>query len=311
MRDHDDTALSSPSTASALRHEAEHSAVPAGLSVEVKSSRRGHSVIVTRGSAWPKNPNGALHGGIVTAAVTNCATITTNATGEGAPVGATALSVAFQRPAVPPLTLETHVHGTGSFATVTAKAEDGRICASAQVTLAPLESHPDGHADGSPLSAETAREPGPTAHFTPAPVDGDGRAWQSWAEKLPVSRAIGLRCLALSPTHATVLMETDRHSPEPSGPVAHAVVAAWADHCFGLVATAAVRPGASPATAMLSSQFLARATAPLTFHATVEKSGRTLVFVNVDVRDAGDELVAIVKGTMSVDGTSRFLPPTH
>lgn len=316
MPDPDDSELLSPTdwSPSAWRQWAESLDAPANLSIDVKSIRQGRTVIAASDSAWPKNPNGALHGGIVTAAIAHCATIAGAASlTPGSPVRPSAIAVAFLRPAVPPLTLDTHVHEATSsamFATVTVNAADGRGCATAQVTLSPGEGTMETKSDASPLETrEVAQLPGTTANFIPAPVDGDERAWRTWAEQLPASIAMGLRCLAVSPTHATVLMDNNGVGPESAGEVPHGEVVAWADHCFGLVATASVRPGASPATASLSAQFLAPAIAPLTFHATVQKSGRTLAFINVDVRDASDRLVSIVRGTMSVDGTSRFLPP--
>lgn len=299
MLSFDDSDLLSPAdwSPSAWRQWAESLAAHAKLNVDAKSIRRGHAVIVTTSSAWPKNPNGALHGGIVAAAITHCATVAgTVSFAPHSTVRPTALAVAFLRPAVPPLTLEAHVHETGSpaiFATVAVRAEDGRMCATAQVTQLPddgaLDNWAGARAWGAPI---THNPPGLTANIVPAPAEGDAQAWRSWAERLPVSQAIGLRCLAISSAHATVVMEKNGSDPSAERPVPHGVVAAWADHCFGLVATAAVPPGVSPATATLSSQFLAPAVAPLTFHATVEKSGRTLAFVNVDVRDSTDQLVS-------------------
>ena len=82
------------------------------------------------------------------------------------------------------------------------------------------------------------------------------------------------------------------------------LVAAWVDHWFGLAACAGVRPGSVPATASLSLQHLRPAHGPLSTEATVSKTGRTLAFVNVDVRSASGILTTVASGTMSVDGSS-------
>jgi uncharacterized protein (TIGR00369 family) len=85
------------------------------------------------------------------------------------------------------------------------------------------------------------------------------------------------------------------------------MVTAWADHCFGLVASTAVSPGQVPATATLTAEFLRPALPPLTFDANVDRTGRNLAFISVDIFDKADRLCAKVVGTMSIDGTSRFL----
>jgi len=145
------------------------------------------------------------------------------------------------------------------------------------------------------------------AELVPPPWGGSMEAWIDWGECLPASRAMGLRCHSMKPGHAVVVMDASEWPLNPSGAVHGGLVLAWADHCFALAAMPTLPPGSAPATASLSAQFLRPAMPPLTFDARVDRTGRTLVFLTVDVYDAHGRLATKVSGTMSTDGTSRFL----
>jgi uncharacterized protein (TIGR00369 family) len=118
---------------------------------------------------------------------------------------------------------------------------------------------------------------------------------------------MGLDCEMAEEGHVRAVL-TDAHWPlNPNGAVHGGMVVAWADHCFGLVASTALSPGQVPATATLTAEFLRPALPPLTFDARVDRAGRSLAFISVDVYDKAERLCAKVVGTMSIDGTSRFL----
>jgi len=141
------------------------------------------------------------------------------------------------------------------------------------------------------------------------PWGGSMEEWIAWGERLPASRAMGLRCTVMEPGHAVVVMDASEWPLNPSGAVHGGLVLAWADHCFALAAMPTLPQGSTPATASLSAQFVRPALPPLTFDARVDRTGRSLVFLTVDVYDAHGRLATRVSGTMSTDGSSRFLEP--
>lgn len=303
--------MTSHDTTAATQGPTEPSPLSASMALEVIAVATNHTALRMSGSTWPLNPNGALHGGIVTAAAERSATIAVQHHLDSIrPRTATSISMAFLRPAIPPIQLDATLHqgdGDTQFVTVVLTASDGRICATALTTVAPAG--PEGQAlpgsdneDGKPGIVNTTR-----ADLIQEPVDGGHAEWRAWVESLPASRAMGMRCLHASGETARILIPAQ--ASETGLAVPHGMVAAWADHCFGIVATLATPTGASPATATLSAQFLRPAHPPLTFDATARKAGHTLAFVDVVVRDAAARAVAIVTGSMSVDGTSRFLGP--
>jgi len=146
-----------------------------------------------------------------------------------------------------------------------------------------------------------------TTELIPPPRGGSPGDWRAWAENLPTSRVMGLVCEIAEEGHVRAVLN-DAHWPlNPNGAVHGGMVAAWADHCFGLVASTALSRGQVPATATLTAEFLRPALPPLTFDARVDRAGRTLAFISVDVYDKAERLCAKAVGTMSIDGTSRFL----
>jgi len=147
--------------------------------------------------------------------------------------------------------------------------------------------------------------PNARAELVPAPWGGSAEELTAWAERLAVSQAMGLRCQSMAPGRAVVEMDASEWPLNPSGAVHGGLVLAWADHCFALAAMPALPPGSIPATASLSAQFLRPALPPLTFDTRVDRTGRTLAFLTVDVYEGGGRLAARVSGTMSVDGASR------
>lgn len=145
------------------------------------------------------------------------------------------------------------------------------------------------------------------SELVPPPYGGSEDDWRAWVENQSVSRVMGLTCESTEAGRVRVVL-TDAHWPlNPNGAVHGGMVIAWADHCFGLVASTALRAGQVPATATLTSEFLRPALPPLTFDAKVDRAGRSLAFISVDVFDKDQRMCAKVVGTMSIDGTSRFL----
>lgn len=146
--------------------------------------------------------------------------------------------------------------------------------------------------------------------LVPAPHGGSPDEWKAWAENLSVSIAMGLRCDEIGPGHAVIRFESDAWPLNPNGAVHGGLVAAWADHCLGIASATVAREGTTAATAAMTVQYVRPAIPPLLFTAQVQRSGRTLAFITVEVTDRDGRLATIVNGTMSVDGSSRFLSTT-
>lgn len=147
------------------------------------------------------------------------------------------------------------------------------------------------------------------AEFHPAPSDEAGtEEWRAWAEGMPTSEVMGLSCVSVERGHVVVRMEASEWPLNPNGAVHGGMVLAWADHCFGLVAMTTLPGGSAPATAALSAQFLRPAQPPLTFDARVDRTGRTLAFVRVNVYDRRGRLATVVSGAMSNDGSAGSPP---
>jgi len=142
----------------------------------------------------------------------------------------------------------------------------------------------------------------------PAPVGGSGEDWAAWANAIPASVAMGVHCLEIESGRILVEVTASPLPLNPNGAAHGGMVLAWADHTFGLLATTSLPAGASPATAAMAAQFLRPAFLPLRLTGTVMRSGRTLSFVTVEVRSMDGQVAVVLSGTMSVDGTSRFLP---
>jgi uncharacterized protein (TIGR00369 family) len=143
-----------------------------------------------------------------------------------------------------------------------------------------------------------------------APHGGTASEWIHWAEAHPVAELIGLQVTHAEPGHVRLVVQESQWPLNPNGAVHGGMVLAWADHCFGIVAMTTAAPGVIPATATLTAEFVRPAIPPLTYDARVDRSGKTLMFISVEVLNAHGKLCAKVNGTMSADGASRFLPST-
>lgn len=142
----------------------------------------------------------------------------------------------------------------------------------------------------------------------PPPPHGHGeRAWMAWVDSHPISELIGMRCLAAEPGHVRIRVEESGWPLNPNGAVHGGMVVAWADQCLGLASMTVSPPGSMPATATLAAEFVRPAIPPLTYDVRVHRAGRTLVFITMEVLDAGERLCAKVTGTMAADGNTRFL----
>lgn len=138
-----------------------------------------------------------------------------------------------------------------------------------------------------------------------------GAPWEDWAEwidGMPISARLGITCVSVE-RGRVVLRHENADWLNPTGAVHGGVVMACADQGFGAVAATMMDVGAVPATATFTSDFLRPAFPPLTIEAVVERLGRTLAFVSVTTRDRAGKVCNEVRGTMSVNGSSRLASP--
>lgn len=135
-----------------------------------------------------------------------------------------------------------------------------------------------------------------------APPYGQGwDEWSRWAECMPTSRMLGLRCTDFALGRAELVMDTSTWHLTPHGAVHGGLVVGCADHCLGVAVLSALDASRVPATASLSSEFLRPAYLPLTFRSQVDRVGRTLAFLTVTVLNRQLKVAAKVNGTMAID----------
>lgn len=132
------------------------------------------------------------------------------------------------------------------------------------------------------------------------PWGGPESAWITWAEALPLFDALRLRCESIRDGHGVFRLEASVFGLNPNGSVNGGLVAAVVDQVMGALSMRHVRAGFVVNTASLDVRFLRPAFAPLTLEGTIIKAGRTLVFVDVLVRDASARLASSASGTMMV-----------
>ncbi|MCG7207396.1 PaaI family thioesterase [Streptomyces arenae] len=153
-------------------------------------------------------------------------------------------------------------------------------------------------------------EPERGLESTPPPHGGDRDKWIAWANEMPASQAMQLRCEDIEPGRAVLVLDRGPWPLNPNGAIHGGLVAACADHVMAIALIPMLEPGSMPATATLNSDFLRPALPPVTFEAVVDKCGRTMGFLTVTARDRNGKLAAKCHGTMPVDGSSRFLDDT-
>jgi uncharacterized protein (TIGR00369 family) len=102
--------------------------------------RPGHATFEVRKAPVIANPNGSVHGGLLVALADQCmGAVTIPTLSAGMLVNTAALHARFHRPALPPLFLEARVARTGrslAFVDVTIEDSDGRVCMTAEGTMA-------------------------------------------------------------------------------------------------------------------------------------------------------------------------------
>lgn len=156
--------------------------------------------------------------------------------------------------------------------------------------------------DRSSLAADPARRP----PLDPIPAPDDEPGWIRWVEEHPISQLMGMRCLSAQPGHLRIQADKSWWPLNPNGAFQGGMVVAYADQCLGLASMTSVLPGCTPATATLTAEYVRPCFPPLTYDVRVLRSGRSLIFLGIEVHDRNGRLCAKITGTMATNGNSRF-----
>lgn len=165
-----------------------------------------------------------------------------------------------------------------------------------------------GEADRGP-SANTgdsvsARPDAPSAAETWDPTPpGDGspeEEWLRWANQLPICRALGISCSELGDGRLTAVVEEPPLVANPNGSIHGGLQVAIADHCMGIAGATVVPTGHLVVTASVHASFHRPALTPATVRGRVMSTGRTLVHVEMELRDQRDRLCTSAHGAMAV-----------
>lgn len=119
-------------------------------------------------------------------------------------------------------------------------------------------------------------------------------------EEVPIVRLLGLRLVHADEERAEVAMDADRAFAQDTGLVQGGLVTALADAAAATLVLRRAQPGTTATGTSIDLDFLRPSIPggpPLHAEARMEKDGRRLALVRVDVRQ-GDERVAV--------GTFRF-----
>lgn len=140
----------------------------------------------------------------------------------------------------------------------------------------------------------------PEAPWQVIPYEGSHEEWVTWANRLPIAQDLGMRCEALSSERARFLLTDVPLTPNPNGAVNGGLLAALLDQAMGAAAFPHVADRHHVNTANLVVNYLRPARVPLTIEVEVTKTGRTLVFLDAQVRDGEGRLTTTSTGTMMV-----------
>lgn len=114
----------------------------------------------------------------------------------------------------------------------------------------------------------------------------------------PISRSLGFAIKSIEPGHAIFELEVDERYHNPMGTLHGGIYCDLADAAMGYAYAATLAEGESFTTVELKINFLrAVRQTTLTAEARVVKAGRTLGYVECDVKDQGGKLVARAAST--------------
>lgn len=148
-----------------------------------------------------------------------------------------------------------------------------------------------------------------TDEDAPAARTRHGAFWdvvQGRAPMPPVAELLGWHLEAVDPDAGTITVRFDarREFTNPVGTVQGGILAAMLDDTMGPALVATLPPGQFAPTLEMKISFLAPArVGPLWGHGRVVQGGRTNAFVEADLVDADDRVVARASATVRIVNT--------
>jgi uncharacterized protein (TIGR00369 family) len=138
----------------------------------------------------------------------------------------------------------------------------------------------------------------------------EGAFWDAMegrAPTPPVAELLGWHLEAIDPEAGTITVrfEARREFTNPLGNIQGGILAAMLDDTMGPAFVATLPPGQFAPTLEMKVSFLAPArVGPLWGHGRVVQSGRTNAFVEADLVDGEDRLIARASATVRIIATS-------
>lgn len=127
-----------------------------------------------------------------------------------------------------------------------------------------------------------------TAQNVPFTAGQDLDALMIWLNELPALVLMGVRCTSLRPGLVEAVMQAPTDVTNPSGAINGGALAFFIDQLGGAVASTLVAEGRGPVTTSLTVNYVAAARGDrIEGVARIVRAGRSLAFVEMEVRDAG------------------------
>ena len=117
----------------------------------------------------------------------------------------------------------------------------------------------------------------------------------------PIAQLLGMRAVSFDEGKAVLELDADRRLANPMGTLHGGVLCDLADLAMGAACYGTLEPGESFTTLELKINYLKPVwTGRLVARAQVKKGGRTVAFLECEIRDERESLVAFVTSTCLV-----------
>lgn len=126
----------------------------------------------------------------------------------------------------------------------------------------------------------------------------DNEAWRAWANSLTASKELGMVCRHIDSGTARFALPDSKMAVNPNGASHGGLVAAAIDQAMGIVSVTVMPDLMVCVTSTLNLQYHLPSYFPLSIEARVARSGRALIFVDVEVRDCEQNICVRGQGTM-------------
>lgn len=126
-------------------------------------------------------------------------------------------------------------------------------------------------------------------------------AIRAWVNEMALARALAIECVVIEPGRGVFRMDPPDEWRNPDGSVAGAAYLAATDYAAGMASLSVTTTSDYVSTVDLGLHFLRPAVAaPLMIASTVLRTGERLLFIQTEVKDANDVLVASGVGSFAI-----------